>query len=360
MSAPVRLSMWDFPEAKEADSLLCYGYIDREGLLTAEILCAVFRQEAEEGPTYRFAEGDDDLRAQLPFEVIRETEFTVIEDNDRELKTRFKKKLKLLAEYDAPDEIEESRTFRFLDGSRNPERADDVLVYLTKDGLQAEGRMVRITGVGDHVIEGILLEQPYQDFGIHAGEPVSIFVRKTEQGKFLCYADLTSERNYTEEELADGSLLRSAIHIFNSSRNEPHFLHVLEYLRDSTVLVPCTAVMGEQDRAEMERRVKEAMEAGDPESLVGMEFTTSETTRMVPDILQSGEEYYFPVFSGEQEPGEYGKHFSMISVPFLNAVQLAETNERDVKGIVIDAFSEAFVLDKTLFPAVKKMKSRLE
>ena len=361
MSGPVRLRMWDFPETKNADSLLCYGYIDEEGKLAAEILCAAFREVSEEEEiTYRFAEGSDAESAQLSWDVIRETEFTVIDDSAHVLRNRFREKLKTLRKYDASPEIEKARALPFLDESRSPDCVDDVLVYLIKDGFEPEGHRVKITGLGDHSMEGILLESPYQDFGIHAGEKVTFFVKKTDKGEFLCYTDLTSAMKLSEEDLADGSLLRSAIHIFNGARSEIHFLHVLEYLRDSTVLVPCTVVMGENDQAEMERRVKEAMESGNPESLKGMTFTTSEVTRMVPDILTSGEEFFFPVFSGESEPGEYGTHFSMIPVSFLKAIRMARANERQLKGIVVDAFSEPFVLDERLYSAVEGMKSRLE
>ena len=35
-------------------------------------------------------------------------------------------------------------------------------------------------------------------------------------------------------------------------------------------------------------------------------------------------------------------------------------NEKNVVGIVINAFSEPFVLERSLFDMIKKMKSRIE
>jgi hypothetical protein len=47
--------------------------------------------------------------------------------------------------------------------------------------------------------------------------------------------------------------------------------------------------------------------------------------------------------------GEYGERFSKIEKQFPEAVNLARNNERDLTGIVINAFSDAFVLPKELF-----------
>ena len=44
----------------------------------------------------------------------------------------------------------------------------------------------------------------------------------------------------------------------------------------------------------------------------------------------------------------------------LEAVSLAEHNERELAGIVLNAFTEPFVLDSRIFDVVKNMKSRIE
>ena len=81
---------------------------------------------------------------------------------------------------------------------------------------------------------------------------------------------------------------------------------------------------------------------------------------MVPDILQNGEDFFFPVFSSAEEMGEYGEGFSKIEKHFLEAIGLAINNERDVQGLVVNAFTEPFVLDREIFDIVQKMKTRLE
>ena len=44
----------------------------------------------------------------------------------------------------------------------------------------------------------------------------------------------------------------------------------------------------------------------------------------------------------------------------LEVIPLARNNERNVTGIVLNAFSESFVLDAKLFDLVEKMKSMIE
>lgn len=45
---------------------------------------------------------------------------------------------------------------------------------------------------------------------------------------------------------------------------------------------------------------------------------------------------------------------------FLEALVLAKNNEKDLVGIVINAFSEPYVLEKEIWDLVEKMKSRIQ
>ena len=114
----------------------------------------------------------------------------------------------------------------------------------------------------------------------------------------------------------------------------------------------------ETDYAAMEKLVMDAKDNLD--SLVGRERTNQDNIRMVPDILQNGDEFFFPVFTTAEEMGEYGERFSKIEKHFLEAANLARNNERDLTGIVINAFSEAFVVPKELFDLIFEMESGLK
>lgn len=82
--------------------------------------------------------------------------------------------------------------------------------------------------------------------------------------------------------------------------------------------------------------------------------------RMIPDILQNGEDYFFPVFTTAEEMGDYGQSFSKIEKRFLDAANLAQNNEKKIKGIVINAFSEPFVIPCDLFEMIAEMPSSIE
>lgn len=108
------------------------------------------------------------------------------------------------------------------------------------------------------------------------------------------------------------------------------------------------------------KAVLDAADKGDMDSLIGQEFTANNNIRMVPDILQNGDNFFFPVFTSDEEMGEYGEHFSKIQSHFLEAMNLARNNEKNVCGIVINAFSESFVIPIELFDIIAEMDSSIE
>ena len=159
----------------------------------------------------------------------------------------------------------------------------------------------------------------------------------------------------TDELLEGGEFLKRAINICNRNHTSLNHIKLIKILRASYIWVPCTAIMGEKDQQNFESLIQNAIENNDLESIVGKEYVSQEDTRMVPDILQSGDEFYFPVFSSAEEMGEYGSHFSKVEMPFLNAINLARNNEKHVKGIVINAFSEPFEIPTEIFEIIEDM-----
>ena len=164
----------------------------------------------------------------------------------------------------------------------------------------------------------------------------------------------------TEELLEDGSFLKRAVEICNRNITKLNLIKLMRILRDSYVWVPCNAIMSDADNAMFEQMIKEAEEGDGLESMTGMEVKTSDEVRMVPDILQNGDEFFFPVFSSAEEMGEYGDSFSKVQMHFLEAANLAGNNEKDVTGIVINAFSEPFVIRKESFELIADIQSSVE
>ncbi|MBR6229847.1 MAG: SseB family protein, partial [Eubacterium sp.] len=164
----------------------------------------------------------------------------------------------------------------------------------------------------------------------------------------------------TAELLEDGSYLKRAIEICNRNRTQLNVIKLARILRDSVVWMPCTAVFSEADQKAMDKLVREAQEKGDLDSLKDQTFTSHDKVRMVPDILQNGDNYFFPVFTSEEEMGEYGEQFSKIPGSFLGAMDMARNNEKNIRGIVINAFTEPFDVPVEIFDTIANMESSIE
>ena len=339
-----------FPGSDRANCVLTYGYIDTEAGLTLEVMAAGVR----DGDSFRFFDTDDTVRSFIRIGTVEDEEFTWFRDEDEALTDRYASKIAILSSYDVSEEIEKTRDMSFLDANRDEYCIDDVLVYLTGEGRKPEGCYVRITGLGEHSFTGQLLNEPDQDFGRHVGDSIVFFVEEEEDGSVICLSDDTERMRLTEADLEDGSLLREAIRVFKNDRSERNYIRVLRLLRNSSVWIPCSAVMSERDREMWNKAVAEA--GGDPDSLIGRDFVSRDEIRMVPDILVSGDDHFFPVFTSEEAMGEYGDSFSRVQRDFPGVIAMARNNEKNVAGIVVDAFTENFVLVRDLFDTVENME----
>ena len=126
----------------------------------------------------------------------------------------------------------------------------------------------------------------------------------------------------TPELLEDGSFLKKAVEICKRNSTALNLIKLTRILRDSFVWVPCNA--------------------------------------MEPDILQNGEDFFFPMFTTAEEMGEYGHTFSRIRMHFLDAADLARNNEKNVAGIVINAFSDKLNLPNDVVDIITEMRSSIE
>ena len=83
--------------------------------------------------------------------------------------------------------------------------------------------------------------------------------------------------------------------------------------------------------------------------------------RLAPDTLQGGDLLFLPVFSNceQMDADGYGKHFSKVEKHFFEAMSMAMARE-DVYGIVLDAFTQPFVVPKDAFDFIGKLPSELD
>ncbi len=147
-------------------------------------------------------------------------------------------------------------------------------------------------------------------------------------------------------------LLEKAIDQFEADRTQEMLLTILWYLKSSLLWVPCNAIISEHDRKKWDEVILSASD--DFESIEGTELVAEDEIRLVPDILTNGEEYYFPAFTSCEEMGEYGEGFSTVQKHIMEIIILARNNEKDVQGIVINAFTKPFVVNKELFSIIER------
>ena len=164
----------------------------------------------------------------------------------------------------------------------------------------------------------------------------------------------------TPKLLEGGAFLKKAVEICNRNRTRLNLIKLARILRDSRVWIPCNAIMSDADYEAFEKMVMAAKDGEGLDSIIGQTFTAHDETRLVPDILQNGEDFFFPVFTSAEEMGDYGNRFSKLEKHFLEAANLARNNEKNVKGIVINAFSEPFIVPKEMFDIIAGMKSFIE
>ena len=149
------------------------------------------------------------------------------------------------------------------------------------------------------------------------------------------------------ETLKSGRVLKALIEQFENDRTKQNLIAVLHCLRDSFVWIPGTLQMSDLDAKKFQN------------SNVGDTVTTDEVMKFEPDILQNGEDKFYPVFSSIEEMGEYGNNFSKVEKHFFEAMSYAN-GKKETIGIVVNAFSLPFVVPKEWFEIVSQFPTNIE
>ena len=317
----------EYQKYDKADGVITYGYIDHERGFTFDVLGLISNSE---GKIKVIEAQPEAIRTIIRAEAIAEKQAQIIND-DEEFMKMYEKHLQMIrSTYENDKAIEESREMSFLDDLRDPYYIDDVQVYLFKDGLDPQLCWIRISGHEEHYLTGILLNEPDQDFDYHEGEEVIFSLKKMQDETWMAICDLNPTRRLKRSDLEGGRLLKQALIDFNKERNEANYLELMELLRDAVIILPCRSVSSQDEQM-----------------------------KLVPDVLKSDDEFFMPVFSSSEEMKDYAKDLSQIETEFLSVVELALNADDKLSGIVVDPFSESFILDKQLMETVRKLKSRI-
>ena len=344
----------DFPGIEKAQGFLAYGYIDHIAGLTLEVLSLA----VIDGENIEYLDPNDTISVKFRIDSVEETPFRYEPDKDGALRKKYARKVTMIDKcYKVSDEIEESRNLAFLDPCRHVHCIDDVMVYLVKRGLAGmELGWARIEGINteEKTFFATLLIEPTQDFGVHKGESITFHIEKDDENdSAVCVCDLTEAPK--EEDYLDGNLLKMFIKNYKEHLDEESMLKLLAFLRDCFLWVPCTAVMDKEDEKRLMKDVEEAKD--NPDALIGKSFTNENPIRFIPDILNNGEGDYMPAFTTAEEMGEYGENFSKVQKHIFEIIALGRGNEKEISGVVIDAFTEPFVLPKDLWELLERIPS---
>ena len=144
----------------------------------------------------------------------------------------------------------------------------------------------------------------------------------------------------TKKDLKDGTMLRELIKMFQTSHTQVSLAGLLTCLRDSEVVVP----------------VKFKEEEGATTTLPDgrKEHTFTPCTAIGDDKGR-----YLLVFSSLDQVDEKLKaDYKMAEMEFMQCMIMAE-KMREVKGIIIDAYTKQFVLKNDLFGYVRNIPSKI-
>ncbi len=317
------------PGIEASDRLLVSGCVSRDHGLGLRVLAIERGKEDGEAAFIEVPETAQDLS----FRDIAEAEIEPLTEREAE----FSEALSELKAFEANEEVLRTRDMEFLDSARDAFHPDLVTVTLLKDGLLPEENQVRIEGLEPSMIIGTLMKEPDQDFGYHAGETVAFFVQETKEKEYRCLCNMNPSKKLSRKDLEDGSLLRDAIAQFDQDHTNDSFIEILECLRDSEIWIPCHMMVSE-----------------DPDAK-----DLSEVVKMVPEVLRNNGHAFLPVFSSKEEMKDFPENISVVQDSFLHALTLAEHSDQELFGIVVNAFTEPFVLELALFDVVRKLKSRV-
>lgn len=151
-----------------------------------------------------------------------------------------------------------------------------------------------------------------------------------------------------QEAIMDGHVLRMFIKQFLQQESRENLLNILYCLRDSYVWIPATYNLTPEQEDQLKRMQ------------TGKTVKDDKGITFQPDILVNGNEAFLPVFSNEEQmEQEYGAQFTRIQKHFLEAMDVADSNPQ-VTGIVLDAFTEPFMILKKNFDMIRSLRSNME
>lgn len=142
------------------------------------------------------------------------------------------------------------------------------------------------------------------------------------------------------EDLKNGEVLTALIENYWAETTESSLSAVFSCIRDSIFVVPHYAV--------------------NKEGVIIQGSEADEEAVLVPDVLENEGYAFFPVFSNEEKiTGDYESKVKKVEMNFLEVIDLAKSMP-DIAGIVIDAFTAPYILEKEMYDVVASLPSKIK
>ncbi len=188
--------------------------------------------------------------------------------------------------------------------------------------------------------------------------PKYFYFKDTYEGERITIpaSDLNEEHELTKENLEDGSFLKQCIGKFlKDTENKDTFSLLLAVMRSSSVVVPCDMGLSDEAAAIMEKLKKDGKSLDDLEGADADTFQAG--VKFFPRILESEGHKFLPAFTSETEIGEENLQDSArVDMPFLHAIDMANDADENIEGIVVNAFTDNFIVKKDLYDTICHMK----
>lgn len=167
-----------------------------------------------------------------------------------------------------------------------------------------------------------------------------------------------SDFKFTEEILASGELLDNMVDIFKKDNTKDNMYKAMALLRSSKVWIPCKISMSDRDQARFNSIIEKSVEnMGAP--LIGS-FENKDGIKTIPELLKNGDDCFMPIFSSEKHMTKYDQGFIKVNKPILEVIEIAKNNKADIKGLVLNPFSNSLLIPKSLWEGLEKMDSLIK
>jgi uncharacterized protein YegJ (DUF2314 family) len=175
----------------DTDAFLTYCYIDDEAGLSFHVLCpGVFDAQKlypyqNEQTFFIFRSGENDQR-----------EFKIISRHDTDLST-YDETVNIITTHHGNAQREEMRSIAWLDALRAQTHPDDIKILLVRDGCQLEEVWIRVLKFREQGIIGQLLNEPFQDFGVHSHSELFCQFTETKNKETIAFCDCNASQRKT-------------------------------------------------------------------------------------------------------------------------------------------------------------------